>query len=148
MKSKTILAVLATSVVFVACGGSEKSASPGGAPAPAPATQATVAAAPAASIDLSKGKEIYASTCAACHGASGKGDGPGAANLNPRPRDFSDKDYMARLNDTDIRNTVKYGGAIKGMPQMPSHPQFSEADLTSLVAYVRTLSGPEQTASK
>jgi hypothetical protein len=33
------------------------------------------------------------------------------------------------------------GGAIKGMPQMPSHPQINGNDLTALVAYVRSLSG-------
>ena len=29
---------------------------------------------------------------------------------------------------------------MKGMPQMPSHPQINGADLTALVSYVRSLS--------
>jgi hypothetical protein len=32
------------------------------------------------------------------------------------------------------------GGAIKGKPLMPSHPQIRGADLEALVAYVRSLS--------
>jgi hypothetical protein len=32
------------------------------------------------------------------------------------------------------------GGAIKGRPLMPSHPQIRGKELDSLVAYVRSLS--------
>ena len=35
------------------------------------------------------GKEIYEFRCAPCHGFSGKGDGPAAMTLDPRPRDFT-----------------------------------------------------------
>lgn len=33
--------------------------------------------------------ELFAASCAACHGDGGKGDGPNAALLDPRPRDFT-----------------------------------------------------------
>ncbi|MFN0114447.1 MAG: c-type cytochrome [Paracoccaceae bacterium] len=35
------------------------------------------------------GKALYADFCAACHGASGKGDGPAAAGLAKRPADLT-----------------------------------------------------------
>jgi len=34
------------------------------------------------------GQAIYAQRCAICHGAEGDGNGPGAVNLDPKPRDF------------------------------------------------------------
>ncbi|MCA1553602.1 MAG: c-type cytochrome, partial [Chloroflexi bacterium] len=37
---------------------------------------------------LAEGKRVYDANCAACHGASGRGTGPLAATLNPRPSDF------------------------------------------------------------
>ena len=33
---------------------------------------------------------IFASRCSLCHGMGGKGDGSGAAGLNPKPRDYTD----------------------------------------------------------
>ena len=129
-------------VLAAACGG--ESGTPADATATTATTTITESAAPAVdpAAQLARGKELYDGTCAACHGATGKGDGPGSAALDPKPRDFSNAEYMSGLTDTDIRNTIKYGGAIKGMPQMPSHPQFSEEDLNAIVTYVRTL--PQQ----
>lgn len=145
MKKIVASVIASVAVLTVAACGSGEQKSPA-ASTPVADSQPDAAAEPAA--DLGKGKELFNGTCAACHGTLGKGDGPGAANLNPKPRDFSDKAYMGKLTDADIRNTIKYGGAIKGMPQMPSHPQFSDSDLGNLTGYVRMLSGIEQTASK
>ncbi|KJS40680.1 MULTISPECIES: cytochrome c [unclassified Roseovarius] len=39
--------------------------------------------------DASEGAVIYNANCAQCHGASGKGDGPWATDLSPRPADLT-----------------------------------------------------------
>ena len=92
---------------------------------------------------LERGRALYKGNCVACHGESGKGDGPGAGVLKPPPRDHTDAAYMKTLSDKEIADIIKMGGAIKGKPLMPSHPQFKEQDLQALVAYVRTLSAPK-----
>ena len=89
---------------------------------------------------LEKGQAIYKANCVACHGESGKGDGPGAGALKPPPRDHTDYAYMNTLTDKNIADVIVMGGAIKGKPLMPSHPQIGGADLDALVAYVRSLS--------
>lgn len=133
--------------LLTACGGSESKQSTSNDAQPtatAAADTATAAtASQAAAGDAAHGKELYSQNCITCHGPSGKGDGPGSGALNPKPRDFTNVAYMDKLTDGDIRNTIKYGGAIKGMPQMPSNPQYNDADLASLVAYVRTFSHPK-----
>lgn len=89
---------------------------------------------------LARGKGIYKANCVPCHGESGKGDGPGAGVLKPPPRDHTDAKYMDTLSDKEIADTIKMGGAMKGRPLMPSHPQIGGDDMNALVAYVRSLS--------
>jgi high-affinity iron transporter len=89
---------------------------------------------------LEEGRTLYKTNCAACHGETGKGDGPAAGVLKPPPRDHTDAAYMSTLTDKDIADIIKMGGAVKGKPLMPSHPQFKDQQLQALVAYVRSLS--------
>jgi mono/diheme cytochrome c family protein len=108
------------------------------------ATGASAAAAkPTAAVDIEKGRTIYKANCIACHGEGGKGDGPAAGALKPPPRDHTDPAYMNTLTDKNLADVIVMGGAIKGKPLMPSHPQLRGQDLDSLVAYVRSLSVPK-----
>ncbi|HUP21908.1 MAG TPA: ABC transporter permease subunit [Thermoanaerobaculia bacterium] len=94
---------------------------------------------------LERGQQVYVQNCAPCHGLTGKGDGTAAASLDPKPRDHSDRTYMDTLSDASIAEVVKVGGALRGFPNMPSHPHVGGEDMVGLIAYVRTLSrGGEQ----
>ncbi len=61
-----------------------------------------------------KGKDLYTKDCAACHGPTGKGDGPAAAALNPKPADFTNKAYIAGLKDQYLFDVVQKGGPAVG----------------------------------
>ena len=93
---------------------------------------------------LARGRELYQKTCAPCHGEQGKGDGPAGRIFKPPPRDHSDATYMNTITDADMEKTIQMGGAIKGKPLMPSHPQIRGDDMTALIAYVRSLSRSTQ----
>jgi mono/diheme cytochrome c family protein len=98
---------------------------------------------------LERGAGIYKLNCVPCHGAGGRGDGPAAANLDPKPRNHTDRTVMDKLSDAEIARTIRLGGLPKGMPQMPSHPHIGDEDLSALVAFVRSLSvGAEALAGK
>ena len=96
----------------------------------------------ARAADAEEGKKVYMQFCSSCHGQSGKGDGPAAAALNPKPRDHTDKEYMSKLSDDDIFKVVKNGGASVGKsPLMPAWGATLKDDqIQDVVAYVRTLS--------
>lgn len=92
--------------------------------------------------DAAKGKETYAKFCASCHGAAGKGDGPGAAALNPKPKDLTDKAYMAKLGDKYLVDIIAKGGpAVGKSPLMPPWGAALKAeDIQDVVAFLRSLS--------
>ena len=76
-------------------------------------------------VDMVAAKQIFESRCAACHGTSGRGDGPGAAALNPKPRNYTDKAWQASVDDERIKKTILYGGAAVGKsPIMPASPDL------------------------
>lgn len=110
-----------------------------------PASAGNTVASKSAAAKPGRGKALYKANCVACHGESGKGDGPGAGVLKPPPRDHTDHAYMSTLSDQQIGDIIRMGGAPKGKPLMPSHPQINGPDLDSLVAYVRSLSQPRTT---
>ncbi len=90
--------------------------------------------------DAAKGKEVFDTKCASCHGSTGKGDGPAAAALPTKPRDLSDASYVSTLTDDHIFKTVKEGGAAVGKsPLMPPWGSvLSEEDIWNVVAYIRS----------
>ena len=109
-----------------------------------------LAIAPSAALaaDLAKGKETFKMYCETCHGASGKGDGPGAAGLQPPPRDFTkgefkfDADKNGKVGeDADLKLVIKKGpGAFGGAAFMPAwEGAIADADIDNLIAVIRSL---------
>ncbi len=128
--------LLVSSLLFAACGGSL--------PTPKPATGNAAAPAPAAAVGQAEAQAMFDSLCFTCHGASGHGDGPGAAVLNPKPRSFADSAWQASVTDEHIAKTIVFGGAAVGKSaMMPAQPQFKGKDalLDGLVKIVRGFQG-------
>lgn len=90
--------------------------------------------------NIAKGDALYQTTCAPCHGPRGKGDGPAAAALNPKPRDHSNGAYMDKLTNRHIHDVIKTGGGAFGYPTMPGQPQLKDDEIVQLISFVRSLS--------
>ncbi|MFO0742488.1 MAG: c-type cytochrome [Labilithrix sp.] len=79
----------------------------------------------AAGVDLAAANTVYQERCSACHGARGRGDGPGAAALTPKPRNYTDASWQASVTDEQIKKTILLGGAAVGKsPIMPASPDL------------------------
>lgn len=90
--------------------------------------------------DMENGKKLFLQTCATCHGETGEGNGPAAAALEPKPRDFTDSSVISKLSDEHIAKSIREGGASVGKsPVMPAHPQFNDEEIADLVAFIRSL---------
>lgn len=86
-------------------------------------------------------KELYALHCQVCHGAEGRGNGPAAEFLFPKPRDFSTATFKLRSTasgelptDADLLRTL-----TRGLPgtAMPSFAHLPEGELRSLMEYLK-----------
>lgn len=91
--------------------------------------------------DVKRGNDLFHKNCASCHGNAGKGDGPAAAALKPKPRDLTDKAYMGALSDEQLATVIKKGGPALGKsPLMPPlGGALKDQDLADVIAYVRSL---------
>jgi high-affinity iron transporter len=92
--------------------------------------------------DLSAAAAQFQATCAACHGADGRGDGPAAANLDPKPTDFHDAARQKQRSLYGLYNTITLG--VDGT-SMTSFSQLSDSERWGLAFYVGGLGTDEQT---
>jgi mono/diheme cytochrome c family protein len=119
MPASRLLAIALCALAY-ACGGD-----PGQQP------EQRTQAAPAAD-----GKAIYDTRCSPCHGMDGAGDGPAAAAITPKPRNFRERDFWSGRTDTQLHAVVKDGRPGTLMP--PFEGVVSDAEIDAVVAYLRT----------
>lgn len=85
---------------------------------------------------LALGAEVYRDFCAACHGDSGRGDGPDAPTLREPPGNLTDPEAMLALSDEHIYTMI-----AEGAGEMPAFADdLSEDEMRAAVVYTRTLS--------
>lgn len=84
---------------------------------------------------LAIGAQVYRAQCQSCHGAEGRGDGPAARVLNPRPADL--RVHMAAGHtDGELFYWVSRGIAGTAMPAFEG--QLSEAERWHVINFIRT----------
>jgi high-affinity iron transporter len=84
-------------------------------------------------------RETFVELCSICHGTGGKGDGPSAAGLNPRPADFTNCATMQAQPDAVLFTIIKRGGQGAGRSTvMPAWGEaLSDGQIRDLVSLVR-----------
>ncbi len=93
---------------------------------------------PARAPSWARGRVLYGANCAACHGPTGRGDGPLAGGLAPPPPDFSDPASLAAGPERTFQ-VISYG--IRGRAMAGFQDRLSPEGRWDLVAYVHALAG-------
>jgi high-affinity iron transporter len=89
----------------------------------------SVAVAPRQAPDMRRARSLYQAQCVACHGAEGRGDGPAASGLDPRPSNFHDDARMRQRSVYGLFNTITQG---VGGTAMRGFTELSESDRWAL----------------
>ena len=89
--------------------------------------------------DAKRGAQVYKEYCVQCHGPQGKGDGPGAKGLDPKPAVHADLP-LSDYPDDYLYNLIFYGG--KSVGKSSNMPDWGltlpEQSLADVIAYIRS----------
>ena len=91
-----------------------------------------------AHANVDRGKGLYKEYCAQCHGFAGKGDGPAASGLEPKPAIHANIPFE-KLPMEYLYNVVNHGGAAMGKsPNMPYwNLTISQQGIADVIAYLK-----------
>ncbi|EIT67713.1 MULTISPECIES: cytochrome c/FTR1 family iron permease [Hydrocarboniphaga] len=93
---------------------------------------------PKTAPDLAKGLTQYATLCAGCHGASGHGDGPLAAGMDPAPVDFTDLGRARERSIFALYQVISQGlegTAMSSFAHLPDEERWALAFVVGQFAF-------------
>jgi high-affinity iron transporter len=92
---------------------------------------------PAQPPSLARGAEVYQANCAGCHGALGRGDGPAAGGLDPKPTNLSLGAELMDQSPLDYYRRITIGVVGTAMPsfeqQLPAQDRWAAALYATLL---------------
>lgn len=93
---------------------------------------------------IAKGKDLYQTNCASCHGTEGRGDGPAGSALNPPPRSFYETAGWKNGREfSQLYKTLQEGIAGSGMT---AYEFLAPEDRVAIIQFIRSLTDyPEAT---
>ena len=88
-------------------------------------------------VSVARGKQVFASQCAMCHGETGNGKGDLAMDMGVKPPDFTNLETLKKRTDGELYTIIGEGNTT-----MPGQSKrMSEYYRWCLVNYLRSLSG-------
>jgi putative copper export protein/mono/diheme cytochrome c family protein len=91
-----------------------------------------------ADSSITHGEALFAANCTACHGADGRGDGPGAKSLPVPPADLTAPHFWGHT-EGDLFWYISHGiDAPSGAPAMPAFDKvLSSGDIWALIDFLK-----------
>ncbi len=99
---------------------------------------------PIPGADPDQGAHWFSFYCVHCHGWTGKGDGPTAARLDPRPRNLTNGNYANFISNLQLFGAEKGGGEFRNLSNAmpPWGNVLQDQDIWNVIAFIRTLAKP------
>ena len=83
---------------------------------------------------LQTGGSVYERSCQTCHGAFGRGDGPGGAGLDPPPADLVV--HVPLHSERDLFRFVHDG--VPGTSMAPLGDRLTDEEIWHVINYIKT----------
>ena len=115
-------------------------------PRPTPAEPSWIKDPTVRSVHAAAGGALFAKTCSVCHGASGKGDGPGSGGLKDvwghaiLPADLSTGRFKSGPGRSDLYRSITLG--LDGTPMAGFNEALKPSQVWDLIAYIESLKIP------
>ncbi|MBY0237568.1 MAG: cytochrome c, partial [Burkholderiaceae bacterium] len=103
-----------------------------------------VPSSPSAPPQMAQAATLYKAQCAACHGATGNGDGTAGLKLDPRPVAFTDKERARERSAFALYQAISQG--IEGTA-MPGFSTIPESDRWALAFFIGTFAHDDKEAA-
>jgi high-affinity iron transporter len=100
---------------------------------------------PSAAPSTERGRALFSSHCASCHGAAGAGDGPDSAGLARPPADFTNPAFMRAETPTDFFHVISLGRRAAAMPAWEA--SLSVQERWDLVSHLFSLATGDASAA-
>ncbi|MFL5459578.1 MAG: FTR1 family protein [Gemmatimonadales bacterium] len=94
---------------------------------------------------LARGAQVFRTNCASCHGELGRGDGPMAKGMQPKPADLSDTAELRDQSPLDYYRRVSIGVVGTAMPAFET--RLSPEDRWAVALYASVLRLPNDSGS-
>ena len=98
-------------------------------------------AAAAEAGDAEKGKLIYTSRCAFCHGAAGKGDGAAGAMLKPPATNLTTPEFWKTATAESMKSVIQNGKPGTAMVSFKASLNAEQID--QVVSHLQTFKPPQ-----
>jgi len=126
-----LVAVQGIIAAALALAGPLLAAGDGGAPAAPPSTPESVRA----------GEAVFFEYCAGCHGRRADGRGPESLNLDPRPQNLRNAQFVRHLTDERLYTSIS--GGVRGTAMPAWELELAAAKRWNVIHYIRSLTADD-----
>ena len=86
---------------------------------------------------LKRGEQLYLQRCTGCHGKKADGKGPNSMDMQPRPRNLRNADFLNSVSDRRLFESILYGVQGTAMPPWVDYG-LTQKDVGDLVNYLKS----------
>ncbi len=91
---------------------------------------------------VARGEAVFLNRCWGCHGKKADGNGPNAADIQPRPRNLRNAPFVGSVTYARLHESIKYGVQGTAMPAAGFDFALDDKAIGDVINYITGLTRP------